>query len=232
MPEWWTYSLSDFLLFSPRTYYRLIERHNLAIWPAHLFTLALGVTIAVLLRRSTPARSRAIAVILAALWAWVGWAFVAARYATINWAAVWLACLFAVEVPLLGWLGAATEHLRFGWKPNARYRFGAGLFAVVMGFYPLLAPALGRGWTQAELFGIAPDPTVLGTMGVLLMTEGSPRARWAALAPPVIWCLLSGVTLLAMGSAEAWIVLVAGSLTMLLAALAGPKTASAAGHSE
>ena len=34
MPEWWTYSLSDFLMFSPRTYYRLFELHNAAIWPA------------------------------------------------------------------------------------------------------------------------------------------------------------------------------------------------------
>jgi hypothetical protein len=31
MSEWWTYSLWDFLLFSPRTYYRLFELYNLAI---------------------------------------------------------------------------------------------------------------------------------------------------------------------------------------------------------
>src|SRR5215207_6784528 len=162
MPEWWTYSLSDFLLFSPRTYYRLIERYNLALWPAHLLTFALGVMIAVLLRRSTPARSRAIAAILAALWAWVGGAFVATRYATINWAAVWLAWLFAVEVLLLGWLGAATGRLRFAWEKDARSRFGFALFVASLWLYPLLALAFGRGWAQSELFGIAVDPTVLG----------------------------------------------------------------------
>jgi hypothetical protein len=36
MSEWWTYSLSDFLLFSPRTYYRLFELYNLAVWPWHV----------------------------------------------------------------------------------------------------------------------------------------------------------------------------------------------------
>ena len=46
MPEWWTYALSDFLLFSPRTYYRLIERHNAAVWPAQIVTLGLGLGIA------------------------------------------------------------------------------------------------------------------------------------------------------------------------------------------
>ena len=28
MSEWWTYRLSDFLMFSPRTYHRLFELHN------------------------------------------------------------------------------------------------------------------------------------------------------------------------------------------------------------
>ena len=45
MSEWWTYSLSDFLLFSPRTYYRLFELYNLAIWPAQILALALGLAI-------------------------------------------------------------------------------------------------------------------------------------------------------------------------------------------
>jgi len=215
MPEWWTYSLSDFLLFSPRTYYRLIERYNLASWPGHGVALGLGLTIIVLLRRSTPGRSRLIAGILVALWAWVGWAFVAGRYTTINWAASWLAGLFAVEVLLLGWLGVVSGRLGFGWEQRARSRFGAALFAGSLCFYPLLAPVFGRGWAQAEVFGVAPDPTVLGTIGLLLLANGSPGARRAALVVPVVWCLLSGATLLAMGSPEAWIVL--GTLALGLA---------------
>ena len=57
MSEWWTYSLSDFLLFSPRTYYRLFELYNAAIWPAQMLALALGLAILALLRR--PGRGRA-----------------------------------------------------------------------------------------------------------------------------------------------------------------------------
>ena len=33
MSEWWTYRPSDFLLFAPRTYYRLFELYNAEIWP-------------------------------------------------------------------------------------------------------------------------------------------------------------------------------------------------------
>jgi Family of unknown function (DUF6064) len=209
MPEWWTYSLADFLLFSPRTYYRLIERHNLALWPAQLLALALAAVIAGLLRRPEPARGRAIAAILAVLWAWVGWTFVGGRYATINWAASYFAWLFAAEVLLFGWLGAARANLRFGWRRDPAGLVGGALFIGSVALYPVLAPALGREWTQSELFGIAPDPTVLGTLGLLLMSEGSPRARTALLAAPLVWCLLGGATLWAMGSPEAWIVLAA-----------------------
>ena len=60
MSEWWTYSLSDFLLFSPRTYYRLFELYNLAVWPAQIFTLALGIAIVVLLRRGAAWQARAV----------------------------------------------------------------------------------------------------------------------------------------------------------------------------
>ena len=221
MPEWWTYSLSDFLLFSPRTYYRLVERHNLALWPAHVVALALAVAVAGLLRRPTPARSRAVAGLLAVLWAWVGWTFVARRYATINWAASYFAWLFMVEALLLGWLGAAGERLRFGWRRDPAGIVGGGLFLGSVALYPVLAPCLGRGWAQAELFGIAPDPTVLGTLGLLLMAEGAPRPRRALLAAPLAWCLLGGATLLAMDSPEAWILLPAAVLVPALSMVRG-----------
>ena len=49
MSEWWTYTLSDFLLFSPRTYYRLFELYNAEIWPAQIVALTLGVVLVGLL---------------------------------------------------------------------------------------------------------------------------------------------------------------------------------------
>jgi hypothetical protein len=221
MPEWWTYSLTDFLLFSPRTYYRLTERHNLSVWPAQLLTLALGAVIAGLLRRPTRQNGRAVAAILSVLWAWVGWTFVVARYATINWAASYFAWLFAAEVLLLGWLGVATANLQFGWRRDPSGLVGGALFVGSVALYPLLAPALGRGWTQSEVFGIAPDPTVLGALGLLLLTDGSPRSRKALLAAPLVWCLVGGATLWAMGSPEAWILLPAAVLVPVISSARG-----------
>ena len=36
MSEWWTYRPEDFLLFSPRVYWRMFELHNAALWPLQL----------------------------------------------------------------------------------------------------------------------------------------------------------------------------------------------------
>ncbi|HEY1226717.1 MAG TPA: hypothetical protein VGF26_05300 [Ramlibacter sp.] len=116
MSEWWSYRLSDFLLFSPRTYYRLFELHNVAMWPMHVAALALGVALLVLALRG---RERAAGALLAACWLWVAWAFLLQRYATINWAAPWFAAGFAIEgiaLLLASAFGAArTGHIGWGW---------------------------------------------------------------------------------------------------------------------
>lgn len=205
MPEWWTYTLSDFLLFSPRTYYRLIERHNEAVWPAQIVTIGLGLVIAGLLRRPTARPGRVVSAILTMLWSWVALAFVWQRYATINWAANYLVWLYAIEVLALAWIGVARGRLRFGGRQDAAGILGMALLLPSLLLYPALAPLLSRGWQQAEVFGVAPDPTVIATIGLLLLAEGPPH--WGLLAVPVLWCLISGATLLAMGSPEASLVL-------------------------
>lgn len=215
MPEWWTYTLSDFLLFSPRTYYRLIERNNAAVWPGQIVTLGFGVVIAGLLHRPSPRQGRIVTAIVAVLWVWVAWAFLWSRYATINWAAVYAVWLFAIEVLLLVWFGAVRGSLSFRWRRDAAGVLGAALAGMSLALYPMLAPLLGRTWPQAEIFGIAPDPTAVATLGLLLLAEGSPR-RWL-MAVPVLWCIVSGTTLRAMGSPEAWVLLLVAVLVVALA---------------
>jgi Family of unknown function (DUF6064) len=225
MPEWWTYTLSDFLLFSPRTYYRLIERHNQAVWPGQMVTIGLGLVIAGLLRRPAPWQGRAVSAILAVLWSWIAWAFLWRRYATINWAVTYLAWTFAIEVLLLMWIGIIRGGLAFRWRPNARETLGIALLTLSLTLYPVLAPLLHRGWHQAEVFGVVPDPTVIATIGLLLLAEGP--AHWGLLVVPVLWCFFSGATLLAMGSPEASAVLAAALLAVAASAWSRRRSQSA-----
>ena len=79
----------------------------------------------------------------------------------------------------------------------------------------MIGPLLGRPWRQTELFGVAPDPTAVATLGLLLLAAG--RVRWDLLAVPVAWCVISGATLLAMKARDAWIPLLAAALAVTLA---------------
>ena len=233
MSEWWTYTLSDFLLFSPRTYYRLIELYNAAIWPAQIAAVCLGLAIWWLLGRAEAVRGRLIAALLAACWLFVAIAFHANRYATINWAAVYFAWGFGLEAALLIWLGVLRGRLAFGRPVDPASRAGLWIFLFALSVEPLAAPLLGRGWRQAEVFGIAPDPTAVGTLGILLLAAG--RRRWVLLVVPTIWCAISGATLLAMKAPDWWLPPLAAVLAVSLAVrqtLVRPRSLAVGGRSD
>jgi hypothetical protein len=215
MPEWWTYSLSDFLLFSPRTYYRLFELYNLAVWPWQIVAFVLGLTVLALWLRGGSWRGRAIAGILAVCWLWVAWAYLLVRYDTINWAASYFAFGFAIEAALLVWSGIIRNGLRLRRRRDAVTMTGLGMFGLALFTWPLIGWLLGRPMVQAEVFGVAPDPTVVATLGVVLAAE---RTRWDLLVVPVLWCAISGATLWTMQSPDALLLPAAALLTAIASA--------------
>jgi hypothetical protein len=214
MSEWWSYRPKDFLLFSERTYYRLIELHNEAVWPIHIVAGALGLIILGGLLRPGAAPDRLITAILAAGWLWTAWSYLFQRYATINWAALYFAAAFVIQAVLLvGWVAAGNGVVL---TRSRRARLAASaLFAFALIVQPLFAPLAGRPLRQAEMFGVMPDPTVMGTLAVLALSTH--RSRWVLMVVPVLWSLVSGLTQWAMGAPEAWIMPAAATLSILLA---------------
>lgn len=213
MSEWWSYQLSDILPFSSQTYYRLFELHNAAVWPAQLLAFAAGLAILALLISRPAWAGSTIAFLLGATWAFVAWSYFHVRYAPLNWAAVYFAYAFAAEALLLV-LSGALGRLTFPtpWRLAAKAGGGIVLFALVL--QPLIGPVFGRSWSGVELFGIAPDPTALATLGVLVMAD---RVRFELLAIPLLWCLTTGAVLWAMDAPDALLMPVAAVLALALA---------------
>lgn len=210
---WLSYRPSDFLMFSPRIYWRLFESANRAWWPVPGLATALGL---LWLCGRRPLRTGLAA--LGALWLLVAWVFQLERFAPIHWVAGAYAAAFALQGL---WLGGAVLVGRLrargaGW----RARVGTGLVAWALVGHPLLAGLSGRPWLQAELIGVAPDATALATLGVLLLAEPDTpgQRRWWRLAfvLPFTWCLVSAATLATMGTAQALVPLAA----MVVAGLA------------
>ena len=102
---------SDFLLFAPRTYYRVFELYNAEIWPLQI--VALSVAYDPVLMRSRPAwGGRMIAALLAACCAWVaGLSLAALRDDQLG------SRLFCgglrVGALILIWIGVVRQRLRF-----------------------------------------------------------------------------------------------------------------------
>lgn len=210
MSEWWTYSLSDFLLFSPRTYYRLFELYHAAVWPAQLLAIAAGLAVIGLMWRGS---SRLAIAVLAACWLWVAWGFLFTRYATINWAASYVAAAFAAEAALLLVFAVFGRTAKRGPGPTSRVGLGLVVFAVLV--QPWVGILAGRDWRQLELFGLTPDPTVVATLGVAAAVPH--WGRWLLLAVPILWCVAGSATLWALGSAEAVILPAAAMLAVTAA---------------
>ena len=210
MEDWWTYSLSDFLMFAPRTYYRMLERHNEAVWPGQIISVGMGLGILALLPRPSLRRGAIIAVAMGILWAWIAWSFLWTRYAGISWAMKYIVPLFVVESLLLLWTGIVRRQLSFQLRSDIRGVLGVGLFALAVILYPIMAAIFGRPLQQAEVFGIAPDPTVIATLGLLLLADGG--RPWPLLVIPTLWCLITGATLWALQSPETFVTLGAAIL--------------------
>ncbi len=220
MSEWWTYRPSDFLMFAPRTYWRLFELHNEAWWPAQPLLVLVGLAWLSWGLQRGPTAQRAGAAGLAAAWAFVALAFLLPRYAPINWAAAGFAIAFLAQA--LGLAVLATRADLQGLQPCVRRRIGALLCGWALLSHPLLAVAFGRPWLQAEFFGLAPDPTAIATLGFLLGVRAAGRfTRWLlrllwTLA--MAWCAVSIATLWTMDSAQGWAVLAAALFAAVVAA--------------
>ena len=210
MTEWWSYELSDFLMFSARTWHRTLELHNRDWFPLQAFSTLALVVLLFLLRARLRWAPRAGLVLMALAWFFVAWAFHWQRYAPINWAAQYFAIGFAVQALLLAWVASGAAPGPDG--RGLRGMTGDTLLAAAV-LYPLLALATGKPVVQSEWFGLMPEPTVLATLGLLLHLRG----RWPAFAMvlPLLWCAVAGATLWTLKS-PAWSLMpLAGALAVL-----------------
>lgn len=211
-----TYSLTDFLMFTPDMYFRLYELLNAGLWPAPLLAAPVGLLLLGLARRGGPAAARMSSGLAAAAWAAVAWWFFHRLYTDINLAASWFAVGFGIQSALLTLFGVVVGRLGCARPSGITGRLGMAVLVFALLVHPLLGPLAGRSWTGVELFGLAPDPTALGTLGLLLTSPW--RHRWVLALLPLGWCVVSALTYLAMDAPHGLVTPVLG----VIAALAMP----------
>ncbi len=95
---------------------------------------------------------------------------------------------------------------------------GVALLRAAVFLYPISALLWTRPLAQAEWFALAPDPTMLATLAVLLLLcggQGLQRPRRTCtllLVLPLVWCAVTGTMSWALDAPGWWIMPVAAVL--------------------
>ncbi|AHE97668.1 DUF6064 family protein [Thioalkalivibrio paradoxus] len=206
MNGWQTYRLEDFIPFTPDIYWRLLERINEAFWPLHVLAVAIGLAALLLALRGN---QRIVLALLAPAWLTSGIIFHFTYYAELNWAAPWFGWGFIAQAAMLLALALfAGSGPTQGPSKALSTGIGATVALVSLPGYPLIAATIGPGLSQAETYGLHPDPTAIATLGVLLLILRGP-SFWLASLIPILWCLIGSLTLIAIDATGALIPLAA-----------------------
>jgi hypothetical protein len=198
------------LPFTATQFLDVFGMYNTAIWPAQLvaYVLALGALALIATRR--PASLRIAVSILALLWFWNGVTYHLFYFSRINPAAYGFAALFIAQSLLFLLFAVRREDPTpaTGWGP-ARL-IGALMIAYALVVYNVLGTMLGHSWPRVPVFGVAPCPTTIFTLGLLMLSAGS--VPFWLLAIPLVWA--------AIGSSAAVLLSVREDLGLVVAGLA------------
>ncbi len=191
-----------------------LERYNEAIWPAQIAAYLLVLLTLWSALRPFPGSGRLIAGFLAAAWLWTGVAYYMLHQAQINWAAWGLGFVFVLQGLLFAVTGAIRGRVDFRFTGGAAGWAGLFLIGMAAILYPLIGVGSGQGWPRMPLAGVAPGPTLVWTLGILLMAV--PRVPWHLLFIPFLWSSAGVAGALLLDLRQDFVLPVAALLTIVL----------------
>lgn len=176
--------------FTQEEFFEVFAVYNVAMWPLPVLSYLLGIMAVGL----TFWRSRgATAIILGALalmWLVNGVAYHWTFFSQINPIARLFGLLFVLQAVLLVGASLIWSSFRVTAQRDARTIAGLGLAVFAMVFYPVVGRIAGHVFPDVPVFGLAPCPTTIFTIGLLLMGTWQ-WARWL-LVIPAIWAMIGG----------------------------------------
>ncbi len=188
-------------------------QYNAAVWPAQAVALLLALAALGLCAWPRRGGDHAVGAILVAAWLWCGLVFFLRAMAPLDFMAPVYGWIFVFQAALLAW-ALVRRRLAFRFRPEARSWIALVLAATALFGLPALSLFGAAGWAGAQIVGVAPGPTVLFTLALLLHAEG--RRRWLLMVVPLAWCILAGATAWVLAVPEAWPLPLLGALVLIL----------------
>ena len=178
------------LPFTADILFSSIAQYNRALWPLPPVALLLGLGAVLLTLRPVRDGNRLIVGFLAAAWLWIGIGWHILHFSRLDFAAPLYGVLFVLEGLLLLWI-AIRGRLAFRFRPGLVGWVGLALAMLALA-WPLVDRLAGLGWQSERVVGLAPTPTVVLTLGLLLLVPG--RTPWRLAIIPLLWTLIAGAT--------------------------------------
>ncbi len=166
--------------------------------------------------------SRAIALILCGFWLVMGLGYHGVFFTRINPLAYVFALLFVAQAGLFAVRGF-DGGLKFALTAGPRAWVGGLLIAYGLVAYPLVGLLVAHPYPATPLFGVAPCPTVIFTLGLLVLSN----AGWTLFVVPLLWSVIGGSAAVLLGVPQDYGLIAAGTLALLLKPAPGARSAEA-----
>ena len=201
------------LPFTREQFFEVFAAYNAASWPAAVIAYPLALTALVSAWRGTPLARRAVAGVLAVMWAWVGIVYHGLFFAPINPMARVFAILFMIEASLFGWHAWRCRGLEYGPRSRRRTFAGGGMIIYALIVYPIIGLATGERFPAMPLFSVAPCPLLIFTFGLMVWANS---ARWWLWVVPLLWGVVGGSAAFLLSVPQDWALPLVAVLSLLV----------------
>lgn len=202
--------------FTIEEFFGVFAAYNVAIWPFQIVAYGAGVIVVLLMRRPSRASDLTILLLLAAMWAVNGIGYQYLYFSPGNPVAKGFAVVFVIEALLLALLPLSLRA-----RSNLTLKRGpVGWIALILILYALIGyPAfgylVGHHYPSVPMFGVAPCPTTIFTIGVLLLGDWK-VSRWLLIIP-VVWTAIGGSAAVLLSVPQDYGLFVSGLIVVALA---------------
>jgi hypothetical protein len=185
------------LPFTQDQFFELFAFYNLGLGVFPWLVLVCGFALAGMFFWPRPIRNAWIVWFLDVLWLINAVCYHLGAFWQINPAALGFAGLFFIEAIGLGAVAVTARDDLFLPRDKWHFWFSFACTSFSLILYPLWTISDGHEYPAMPLFGVAPCPTTIFTIGILIMMR-SPHREWL-LVLPLVWCVIGGSAALSLG---------------------------------
>ena len=204
-------------------FFNIIALYNLTFWPITLLTILLGLVAIFFVFKKNVYSDRLIVLILAFIWFWVGIIFGFVFYG--PWTPLvfgfpfpgfgyFYAVIFTLQGIIFLYFGVYRKALSFKFETNILAILGSILILYAIAFYWLVGFATGYPYPFYPIFGTAPCPVVIFTIGLFLWTDK--RISPIVLILPTVYGLMAFIPVFAFGIYADIVLFISGFISLYL----------------